>query len=144
MLRVLLLLCTLLPITAEDRPIAYLNNAVFDSHRTRVYDFIDPVTQRRFLVIKTSDGVAMIEATPVPRAVTTPVELARPVAPQKPVPPSTTDQWEVSRSYLFTEAMAGLGWVITAWETDGQGREFCRLRRPNPHFKLPDVEKPKE
>jgi hypothetical protein len=136
-------LFAVLPLTAADFPVVRLDDFNFGTG-TPVYAFTDPVTQRRFLVVRTPDGVAMIEATPVPVVRVTPVEPVRPVVPQKLVPPNTRDMWEVSRTYVFTQEMAEKGWEITNTSTDAVGREVCHLRRKNPSFKLPDVEKPKE
>lgn len=123
---------------AEDRPIARLKDAIFETSCTPVYDFVDPVTQRRFLVVK---GIAMIEATPVP-VVAAP---APPAPPRVPVPPNTRDPWETSRTYAFTHGMAAAGWMVTHKTTDALEKEVFHLRRPNPDFKLPDVEaQPKE
>ena len=125
---------------AEDRPVTHLSDSVFSGTGTAVYAFVDPVTHRRFLVINTSNGVAMIEATPAPVAYVSPEPVVQRLPPP---PPDTKSMWEVSRTYLFTQKMADAGWVITKRETVA-GRELAHIRRKNPHWAEPDVEKPKE
>ncbi len=69
---------------------------------------------------------------------------APPPAPQverEPPKPDTTSPFELSRTYVpLTEAQTKLGWELM-WKENTSSQVIFHIRRRNPYYKIPDVEK---
>lgn len=130
-MRYLILLLLATALYAENAPIARLNDSHFGNSGTPVYDVVDPVTKRRFLVVISEHGVAMIEATPV-------VVPAPPVVKAPPVTPEA-QYWEYARTGSFGPMQSDKGWEVVSKSIMGSQTVF-HLRRKNPNYKGPSLE----
>ncbi len=121
--------------SAADLPIARLNDSYAAQLGTPVYEIIDPVTNRRFLVVKAEIGIAMIEATPVP--VQVPVVVMTP--PVLVVPPGPPKYWEEAQSYSFGPGQIAKGWELLG-TTEVLGHKLYHIRRKNPNYNGPPLD----
>ncbi len=135
---------------AEDRPIGYITDRVL-TKGSPVYEFIDPLTGRRFLVFSISNGnggynPAVVEATPTPSVIyVRPEPVPVPVVPPAPAAPPVPNSipWDYAESYSFGPKQQEKGWCLMN-TTVVLGRPLFHLRRPNPGY-VPssvEVEKP--
>ncbi len=128
---------------AQDNPIGLLADGEF--RPSKVYEYVDAKTLRRWLVFEVSNGnggfnIAIVEAT---LTAADRLRLNPPARPAAPAPKDTKSFWLYSKTYGgFSKEYQDAGWeFVSSGPGNPPGSIVTVLRRKNPDYVEPkDVE----